>query len=89
MSTMTLSMLTTIDNPHDPFDAWDQWYAWDNSRGYHSTSLLARVAVVSDDLSAPDFYSAIEEAIDEIVEFNISGMHRKVTREVPMEPWIR
>ena len=85
----TIAMLTTVDNPHDPFDDWEKWYLWDNLHGYHSTSLLARVAVVSDELTGPDYHAALEEAIDEIVEYNISGMHRKVTREGDIPAWIR
>jgi hypothetical protein len=83
----TIAMLTTVDNPHDPFDAYQAWFEWDNRHGYHSTSLLARVAVVSDELTGPDLQAAIEDAIDEIVEYNISGMHRKVTREGEIAPW--
>lgn len=79
---MEMSMLTTVDNPYDPFDHFDEWAQWDMSHGYNTASLLARVCVFSDDLSDADQDMAIELAMDEIVRENVSGMHRKVTRDV-------
>jgi hypothetical protein len=77
-------MLTTVDNPFNPFTQFDDWYSWDTAHGYHTSSLLARVTVTSDDLGEGDALSAIDNAIDEIVRENVSGMHRKVaeTQEV-------
>ncbi|HEY6021400.1 MAG TPA: hypothetical protein VIY48_16290 [Candidatus Paceibacterota bacterium] len=72
-------MLTTTDNPYDPFTQFDEWYAYDTASGYHSSALLARVIRTSDDLSEADQSVAIEDAIDEIVRENVSGVHRKVT----------
>ena len=72
-------MLTTVDNPYDPFTEWDQWYRFDEAHGYHSTGLLARVVKSSDDLSDADQELAIDQAIDEIVKENVSGMHKKVS----------
>lgn len=70
-------MLTTIDNPWSPFDHWDEWLAYDEAAGYHSSALLARVAVTSDELSDADYDLAIVQAIDEIVKENVSGVHVK------------
>ena len=78
----TESALTTVDNPYSPFDEFDEWLAFDERLGYYSTSLLARIANVSLDLSVPDQRKVINDAIDEIINENVSGMHRKVTREV-------
>ncbi len=72
--------LTTVDNPFDPFTQFNAWFAFDTSHGYHSAGLLARVARSSDDLSDADQHAAVQEAIDEIVSMNVSGMHRKVSR---------
>jgi hypothetical protein len=80
---MLESMLTTVDNPFDPFTAFDSWYSFDTRHGYHSSGLLARVINSSYELSDTDQSLAIELAIDEIVKENVSGMHKKVTREVP------
>lgn len=71
-------MLTTVDNPFDPFTQFDAWRVWDETAGYHTLSFLARIARTSDELSEADQSLAIEQAIDEIVRENVSGVHRKV-----------
>jgi hypothetical protein len=73
-------MLTTFDNPFNPFTQWDEWFQWDVSAGYNTSALLARITKSSLELSEPDQALAIQQAIDEIVEENVSGMHRKVVR---------
>jgi hypothetical protein len=73
-------MLTTYDNPFDPFTQWDEWYAYDMNAGYHTPGLLDRIAFVSYELSDADIHMAIQDAIDEIVRENVSGIHRKVQR---------
>lgn len=78
---MKVSMLTTYDNPHSPFDDYDAWLAFDMAAGHNTSGLLARIAKVSYEISEKDFDLAIEQAIDEIVRENVSGIHRKVTRE--------
>ena len=74
-------MLTTFDNPFNPFTHFDEWNAYDMMMGYHTLSFLARVAQVSTEISEPDQQLAIQLAIEEIVEENVSGMWRKVTRD--------
>jgi hypothetical protein len=74
-------MLTTVDNPFDPFTRFDEWLEYDIRMGYNTAAFLARIAMVSDDLSQPDQALAIQNAIDEIVEENVSGMWRKVSRD--------
>ena len=74
-------MLTTVDNPFNPFTQFNEWYAWDVNKGYNTSALLARIAKVSNSLSEPDQAVAIQNAIDEIVTENVSGMFIKVTRD--------
>lgn len=74
-------MLTTVDNPFDPFTRFNEWLAYDTRLGYHTPSLLARIVVSSDDLSDADQSLAIQQAIDEIVSENVSGMFRKVSKD--------
>ena len=71
-------MLTTIDNPFDPFTQWDEWKQFDEDMKYFTCNYLARIAMTSDDLSDADNDKAIENAINEIVSFNILGIYRKV-----------
>lgn len=75
------AMLTTIDNPYNPFTQFDEWFAFDTQKGYHTCSYLARIAKTSDDLSEADNEEAIDEAMNEIVRFNLTGNYIKVTRE--------
>lgn len=73
-------MLTTVDNPYDPFTQWDEWFAWDQSAGYNTPGMLARIAKSSDELSEADQHLAIQLAIEEIVRENVLGVWRKVQR---------
>lgn len=79
-SAQSVHMLTTFDNPYDPFTEWDDWFMWDLQAGYHTPGLLDRVVRLSDEISEADQALAIEQAIDEIVRENVSGMHRKLKR---------
>jgi len=73
-------MLTTLDNPYNPFTQYDEWYALDESLGHHSTGLLARYTITSDDLSNLDQEIAVSQAIDDVIKENPYGIHRKVTK---------
>lgn len=73
-------MLTTVDNPFDPFTRFDEWLEYDISMGYNTPSFLDRVANVSNELSEPDQALAVQDAINDIVEENVLGMWRKVSR---------
>ena len=75
--------ITTIDNPYDPITQFDDWYAFDELKGYHSCSLLARFtnANSDSDLNAEEENLIVENAIDRIIE-NVSGFYKKVIKEV-------
>ena len=72
------AMLTTIDNPYNPFKDWDEWFEFDASAGYHTPSLLARVAITSDELSEVEQDIALNDAMNTIVQENVSGVHKMV-----------
>jgi hypothetical protein len=76
---MAEHMLTTVDNPFDPFTQYDEWLAFDTAHGYYTPGLLARIASTSHELSEADQSIAIEQAIEEIVKENVSGMHQMVS----------
>lgn len=83
---MTLvTMLTTTDNPYDPFDEWDEWYSYDCLHGYNTCEFLARFAAVSDEQSNDDQGYLIDHAIEEIVQLNINGMYKKITKDVKLD----
>lgn len=74
-------MLTTIDNPYNPFTQFEEWNSFDQSKGYNTSSFLARIVHSSLSLSQPDQDVSIENGIDEIIKYNTLGIYRKVTRE--------
>lgn len=73
-------MLTTEDNPYNPFVNFDEWYAWDVAHGYNTCAYLARIAKDSPDISPAQSKTANDEAIDEILDFNLTGNYIKVTK---------
>lgn len=73
-----LHMLTTVDNPFDPFTQYDEWSAFDERAGYNTPEFLARIAILSHDMSEEQQSEAIESAIDEITDLNVNGMYKKV-----------
>jgi len=79
-------MLTTIDNPYHPFTSFDEWYAWDEAKGYNTSSFLARIVISSDDLSDADQDLAIQLAIDEIVRENVLGIYKKIRENEVVKP---
>jgi hypothetical protein len=80
---MMKTMLTTIDNPFSPFDDFKAWYSYDVSYGHYTCSFLARILNDSDQLSEADQDLAVVLAIEEIMKENVSGIYRKVTKDVP------
>lgn len=80
------AMLTTTDNEWDPFDNFSEWFSRDmqlaNQQGRRSCcGYLAIIAANSEDVSENEYNQVINDAIDEIVELDLSGTFKKVTRE--------
>jgi hypothetical protein len=75
---MAEHLLTTVDNPYNPSTQFDDWYAFDTAAGYNTLSLLGRIIRTSDDLPETEQSLAIEQAIEEIVKVNVSGIHRMI-----------
>jgi hypothetical protein len=73
-------MLTTVDNPWNPFTSFKQWHAYDANCGYDTPSFLARILQSSDEISPPDQELALEYAIEEIIQENVNGLYRKVSK---------
>lgn len=71
--------ITTIDNPFSPFDDFDSWYNYDMLHGYNSCGFLAKLAKTSPEYPQPYNEQIIEEAIDEIVKIDPTGLYKKVT----------
>ena len=92
MDSVQEAMLTTTDNEWDPFENFSEWYSRDlelarqqNRRS--ASGYLAIIAANSDDVSDNEFNQVMNDAIDEIVELDLSGTFKKVTRE-PKETFV-
>lgn len=79
------ALLTTVDNEWDPFDNFAEWYSRDLelAREQNRRSAAGYLAIImanSDDVSDNEFNQVMNDAIDEIVELDLSGTFKKVTR---------
>lgn len=71
--------LTTFDNPFSPFDRFKEWLAWDNSKGYGSSSYFARIARTSSQLTDEENELEKARAIDEIIKYDFLNIYQKVS----------
>lgn len=74
-------MLTTFDNPFDPFEQFTSWFLFDVEKGYNTCSYLARIAKLSDDFTEKEVHEEIERAIDEIIQYDLMNIYKKVKRQ--------
>lgn len=66
------TMVTTTDNPYNYFKQFNQWKEYDEKiAGYYTLSYIARIAVMSNELSEREMNSAVESAVDEICEMDL------------------
>lgn len=82
---MVNTFVTTMDNPYDYFTEFDEWYAYDISHGYdiigkpyNTLNYVARVADVNDSMTDEEYSMAVNDAVDEICRFNLTGNYRKI-----------
>lgn len=74
-------MLTTVDNPYDPFEQFTLWNLFDVEKGYNTCSRLARIAHTSDEFSEKENEEEMERAMDEIIQYDILDIYKKVPRK--------
>lgn len=80
---MARCLITTTDNKFNPFTQYERWAAYDEIEcGYNSMSYLARIAVVSPDLTEKEMEEAIEDACDEICEMDLRFISPVTNEEV-------
>lgn len=72
--------VTTIDNPFDPFEESENWKQFDEEKGYFTSNLIARIACTNDEMSDDVYNFCIEQAVDEIVRFNLLGIYKKAVK---------
>lgn len=73
--------ITTIDNPFDPFDDFASWFMFDVEKGYYTSSKVARLTKLTDDMTEKEENEEVERAIDRLIEIDPLDIYIKVVRE--------
>ena len=73
--------ITTIDNPYDPITDFDHWFMFDTEKGYYTSSTLARLTHLTDDMSDVEEAEEVERAIDRLIEIDPLDIYKKVVHE--------
>ena len=73
--------ITTIDNPFNPFDDFTSWLMFDTEKGYYSSSKLARLTKLTDDMTEKEENEEIERAVDRLIAIDPLDIYIKVVRE--------
>lgn len=73
--------ITTIDNPFNPFDDFTSWLMFDTEKGYYSSSKLARLTKLTDDMTEKEESEEIERAVDRLIEIDPLDIYIKVVKE--------
>lgn len=75
---MLTHMVSTSDNPYNPFTEPDEWDAFDRQRGYNTWNYLTRLAPEAPSLEQDEYDKILQEAIDEVLRFNLTGNYIRV-----------
>ena len=65
---MSITYLTTKDNPWNPFTNWEEWERFDIGKGYYTCEKLARLAQLSDVLPDTINNEILQEAMEKLVK---------------------
>ena len=71
-------MLTTLDNPFDPFDDFTSWFMFDCEKGHNTSSRLARIANLNEEMTQKEADDEMERAMDFIVKYDFEDKYIKV-----------
>lgn len=77
--------ITTIDNPFNPFDDFNSWFTYDIEKGYYTSSKLARLVNLTDDMTEIEETEEIERAIDNLIKIDPLDLYIKVEKETKDE----
>lgn len=73
--------LTTVDNVWNPFTNFDEWFAFDITNEHYSCQRLAKLALISEELSEEENRQEIERAVDRIIELDPTKEYVKVYKD--------
>lgn len=74
-------LLTTKDNPYSPFTEWNAWYDFDESHGYCTCGLIARIAKVNTLMFGKEKDEEILRAMRRIIQIDLTNNYKLVTPE--------
>ena len=74
-------MLTTFDNPYNPFVDFKSWYMFDCEKLYNTSSRIARIADINNEMTEKEINEEQNRAIDLILRFDFVGEYFKGTEE--------
>ena len=72
--------ITTIDNPYNPLTDFDHWFQFDTEKGYYTSSTIARLTHLRDDMTELEELEEVERAIDRLIEIDPLDIYIKVTQ---------
>lgn len=73
-------MLSTTDNPYSPFTRFEDWLDFDISNGYNTCGYLDRLIDFDEELSNYEHIQQIDDAMSEIIKYDLTGNYEMVTR---------
>ena len=71
-------MLSTLDNPFDPFTDFTSWYMFDCEKGHNTSSRLARIANLDNEMTQKERDAEMDRAMNFIIEHDLEGKYIKV-----------
>ena len=74
-------MLTTFDNPYNPFVDFVSWYMFDCENGYNTSSHLARIVNIDNEMTQKEVDEERNRAIDLMLKYDFEGNYFKGTEE--------
>ena len=80
-------MLTTFDNPYNPFVDFASWYMFDCDKGYNTSSHLARIVSIDNEMTQKEVEEERNRAIDLMLKYDFLGEYFKGTNE-QIEKWL-
>jgi len=73
--------ITTIDNPYNPFTDYVSWFMFDIEKGYYTSSKIARLTNLTDDMTEKEEAEEVERAIDELIKIDPLDLYIKVLED--------
>ena len=74
-------MLTTFDNPFNPFVDFKSWYMFDCEKRHNSSSRLARLVDINNEMTEKEINEEQNRAIDLMLKYDFVGEYFKGTEE--------